>query len=444
MKNNIFALALIGLIAVSCGTSGHYASSRFDDAIYSGPDKTIVIASATDNRLQELKQRTAQTSTITVNGKEAQIVYIDENNTVDIPVNLDEDNTYLVIDESISYEELLRKFDSPDYTINLHIEDRWNDWDYYRPWMYDYRPWSWRYYSRYYLPWGTYPFYNPYFRDPFFHSYSYFYGNYYDPWGPFWFNSYRPYYGSYYNHYNYGGYYGYGSNYYDRPYIYGEPNRNSRGKVIGKKPSEHNYSNRGDSRADNRDRGVITSIPRQGTTAGKPATRENTQSTTTPVSNSVYRRGNTSNQGISYGENTVNQSQRNTIRNTERNTERSTEGNTTVNRRSTYNSGSSQSGERQSTGNYRRSTITTSGQSEAARNSGNNYNSTQVRRSTNTSQSSTGRSSSYNSSSSRSTSSYSRSSETSSSSRSSSNSSSSSSSSSNSSSSSSSGSAYRR
>lgn len=419
MKNNIFALALIGLIAASCGTSGQYASSRFDDAIYSGPDKTIVIASATDTRLQDLKERTAQTSTITVNGKEAQVVYIDENNTADIPLNLDEDNTYLVIDESISYEELLRKFDSPDYTINLHIESRWNDWDYYRPWMYDYRPWSWRYHSRYYMPWGYYPYYNPYFRDPFFYSYSYFYGSYYDMWGPYWFNGYRPYYGSYYDHYNYGGYYGYGSypNYYDRPYFYGEPNRNSRGKVYGKRPTEQNYSNRSDSRADNKDRGIVTSIPRQGTTSARPASRDNSQNSTTPVRNSVYRRGNTSTQGISYGENTVNQ------------TERSTERSTGVTRRSaTYNSGTTtrneNTGQRQSTGNYRKSTSTGTSSYEAARNSGNSYNSSRVRSGSSTSGNSSERSSSYNNQS-RSSSSYSRSSESSSYSRSTSSSSSS-------------------
>ena len=111
MKNSIFALAITGLIAAACGTSGQYASSRFDDAIYSGTENKVYV-SATDSRLQDLKSRTAETSTLIVNGKKAQVVYIDENKTVDIPVNIDEENTYLVIDESISYEELLRKFDS--------------------------------------------------------------------------------------------------------------------------------------------------------------------------------------------------------------------------------------------------------------------------------------------------------------------------------------------
>ena len=68
MKNSIFALAVTGLIAASCWTSGQYASSRFDDAIYSGTENKVYV-SATDSRLQDLKNRTAETSTLIVNGK---------------------------------------------------------------------------------------------------------------------------------------------------------------------------------------------------------------------------------------------------------------------------------------------------------------------------------------------------------------------------------------
>ena len=356
MKNSIFALAITGLIAAACGTSGQYASSRFDDAIYSGTENKVYV-SATDSRLQDLKNRTAETSTLIVNGKKAQVVYMDENKTVDIPVNIDEENTYLVIDESISYEELLRKFDSPDYTINLHIESRWDDWDYYRPWMWGYNPWSWRYYSRFHRPWSFYSAYPYYWRDPFFYDIYYSYGAYYDPWNPYW------YYGGHYPIYNYYGNYGYSPyNGYSDPYYYYYTDSNYqyqnsnriRGKVYGKRVTD----NRQGGTADNRERAVITSIPRQATSATRSTTRGNEQSTSTPVTNSIYRRGNSSGQGISYGEGTVNSRERST----------------TYNR---SNQGRSNSTEReQSTGTFRRSTatnpvVTRSSSNESGR--GNSY-----------------------------------------------------------------------
>jgi hypothetical protein len=412
MKNSIFALALVGLIAASCGTSSQYASSAFDDAIYSGPEKTIVISSATDTRLQDLKERTAQTSTIIVNGKEAQVIYMDDNNTVDLPINIDEENTYLVIDESISYEELLRKFDSPDYTINLHIESRYDDWDYYRPWMWGYNPWSWRYYSRFQRPWSYYAYSPYYWRDPFFYNYYYSYGSYYDPWGPYWYS------GGYYPYYNYG----YSSGYYynNRPYKYGEVNP-TRGRVSGKRVTEGNRNGNLD-RSDRRDRSVITSIPRQNSTVGRSAVRGEQQERTSTVSNSVYRRGNTSTME------TITQQGSNTTR------------------RSTYNTGTSRTQnpvQRQSTGTYRRSTTNVNNSSQGARNSGNTYNSTQTRRESSTT-GTTRSSSSYTRTRSESSSASTRSSNNSSSSATRSTSSSSSSAGRSSSSSSSSNSGYRR
>lgn len=408
MKNSIFALALIGLIATSCGTSGQYASSRFDDAIYSGPANTIVIASATDTRIQDLKERTAQTSTIEFNGKEARVVYMDENNTVNLPVDIDNENTYLLIDGDISYEELLKKFESPDYTINLYIENRWSDWDYfYRPWDWRYNSWRWNRYNRYYGYWGNYPYYaRHYWSDPFFYYYGYdnfFYdfSPYYNPWGPYWYSGryYYPqrYYGHYWNSHPYGYYSGGG-------YYNGGTINSQRGKVTGKRITDTGR----DATPDTRDRGVITSIPRQNTSAARATSGGNEQQRTGPVSNSIHRRSTTTTQSSSYGEGTVQQRERvgttgsgstrtnsavrtgntgnyrrststgNTSRNSNINTQYSRENSSTGTSRnssSSYernnNSGSSSSYTRSSSGTTRSSSVSTSSSSSSRSSSGN-------------------------------------------------------------------------
>lgn len=355
MKNSIFALAITGLFAISCGTSSQYASSRFDDAIYTNQQNKVTISS-TDLKLQDLKKRTAETSTLIVNGKEVQVYYMDETQTVDIPVNVDEENTYIVIDKSVSYEELLRKFDSPDFTINLQLETRWSDWDYYGPSRWGYNPWSWSYYGRNYRPWSNFSYYPYYWRDPFFYNFYYSYGSYYDPWNPYW------YYGGYYPHHNYygnfahNGYYNSGNYYGNNGSYYNGSSNNRRGTVYGKRVTDGRDGNN----SDRSERAVITNVPRQSSGVNRSTTRGNEQSASAPVNNSVYRRGNSSGTGVSYGEKTVNSRERSTTYS-----------------RSNENGSNSQ---RQSTGTYRRSTTPVSNSSEGVRNSGNTYNSNQYRR----------------------------------------------------------------
>lgn len=355
MKNSIFALAITGLFAISCGTSSQYASSRFDDAIYTTPGNKVIV-SATDSKYLDLKHRTAETSKFTVKGKEVQVVYMDENKTVDIPVNIDEENTYIVIDESVSYEELLRKFDSPDFTINIQVETRWSDWDYYRTGGWGYNPWSWSYYGRNYRPWSNFSSFPYYWRNPFFYDFYYSYGSYYDPWTPYW------YYGGYYPHHNYygnyayNGYYNQGNYYGNNGSYYNGSSNNRRGTVYGKRVTDSRDGNN----SDRRERAVITSVPRQSSGVNRSITRGSEQGNSNTTTNSVYRRGNSSGTGVSYGEKTVNSRERSTIYN-----------------RNSENANNSQ---RQSTGTYRRSTTPVSTSSEGVRNSGNTYNSNQYRR----------------------------------------------------------------
>ncbi|EKD30839.1 MAG: hypothetical protein ACD_77C00472G0002 [uncultured bacterium] len=212
MKKSIYSLIILGFIISSCGTSNQYASSQYDDAIYNiTSDRVIALNTATDESLRSLVKKTQEAEKAIVNGREAKIVYVNEKGVADIIV--ENENTYLILDSTMSYEERLRKFDSPDYNINIYISDRWG-WDsgrYYDPFWYMSRnPFAFRH-----MAFGS----RPYYRSSFFYDwwsspYYGWYGGYYDPWNFGYAGYYNPYYWNSRYYGNYGGYYGYYNGYY--------------------------------------------------------------------------------------------------------------------------------------------------------------------------------------------------------------------------------------
>ncbi len=201
MKNQLITIIFFGLLISSCGTTTHYASSSYDDAIYYTPgnETQTTLYSATSNELTDLKNRTREASKLIKEGKIQNVIYVDENGNASI-VSQDVDSS--ILDDSFeSYEERICKFDSPVYVVNITFQDRWyGNYGYWNnPWYYGYsNPWRFRHYG--YNPWyGPWSYYNPYYS---------FWGS---PWNNFGYD-YNPFYG-YYGGY-YGPYYGYGYGYY--------------------------------------------------------------------------------------------------------------------------------------------------------------------------------------------------------------------------------------
>ena len=302
MKNSIYTLLIVGFVISSCGTSKQYTSSGYGDAIYNNsPEKIIVLNTATDEGVANLKQRTKELGSTTVNGYNAKVVYVNEDGAADIVV--DGENSYLILDSTMSFEERLTKFASPNYNINIYISDRWgwDDYDYYNPWSYmSSNPWYYRnrmsrYYGSSYFNdwWGPYSSWGRGFYDPWnYRSYGYNYGHYYDYYGyPFnrFYNNYG-YWGGYYNN-NYNNWYNGGGN-------TGGSNNSGRSNYYGKRPENYRAT-----REDNNpnSRGVVKTEPRieqiGGTRVSNTPNREG----------SVYRRENrTGTSGIIHNTEVVN------------------------------------------------------------------------------------------------------------------------------------------
>lgn len=420
MKNKVYTLLITGLVISSCGTANLYTSSGYDDAIYNPEHKkAVALSSATNRELLDLKARTAEAEQKIIKDKNTEIVYFDENGVANIPV--DPEKTFIVLDSTMSYEELLRKFESPDYTINLYLRDnRMNEYDYYDTWRWGYNPWRYRsygsYWNRYfYYNWAYGGYYSPYYwsmYSPFYYDYNDFY------YSPFWSNS--PYYNPWYMNRYYDRWYGNWGGYWGDSWWYSggggwggnHSATGSRSYYSGKRKSAFGEkTDRNDNRytSENpRNQGAIERI-----SAGRAGMGD------TRTSNSMYRKTDRLNTSADPANYSTGSGPRPVIRS---------------------NSGNSST-------TYRRSTTSVGTSSVGARNSGNTFNSTTYRRSSGNGTETGSRNSSYDSGRSNTSSSYSRSSvNTSSSSRSTSSGSNTSSSSSNtsSSSSSSSGSAYRR
>ena len=173
MKNKRFGLLMILAIAAfasSCGTSGYYATSMYEDGIYYRPTKESrarMIAAQEDLReKQEMR-------------KYDQYLAKDE-----------EGNLYVVTEllNGETYESRLRKFDSPWYTNSIW----YGGWDtpWYNPWWSSYpyygNSWTWGYaWLDSYYGWG-YPYYYGRY-NPWYYSWGY------DPW--YWGAGYAGWYG---------------------------------------------------------------------------------------------------------------------------------------------------------------------------------------------------------------------------------------------------------
>jgi len=233
MKNQFIILLSIGTLLSSCGTTNQYVSSSYDDAIYYNPanDQTITINSATNDALFVLKSKT----------REAR--QSNKSTTIQEIILMDEDTTVIVPEES--FEEILTKFDSPYYVVNINIingrggynywdDPYWSNFGFYNPWQFRHNRYS---------PWSSY--YNWYGSDGWFYSpyYSYWNSPYYNPWyyGNY---GYGYGYGNYYGYY--GGYYGYGYFPYDSWYYSGGgsgSNYDTRKTIYGRRDDQGGYNN---------------------------------------------------------------------------------------------------------------------------------------------------------------------------------------------------------
>jgi len=308
MKNSFYILLILGFVISSCGTSKQYTSSEYGDAIYNNsPEKIIALSTATDEGMANLKQKTKELGRTTVNGYDAKVIYVNDEGTADIVV--DGENSYLILDSTMSFEERLTKFRSPNYNINIYISDRWgwDNSDYYSPWWYmSSNPWFYRnrmarYYrsSFYYYDWWSSPFNRWGYYDPWNYGYNNWYGYYgYGYYGyPFYrYNNYYGYYGWYGNHHGdkYGDWYSGGGHSGGHSGGYSS----DRSRYVGKRVDNYRSPGINDSRPS---RGTVKNNPRieqiGGTRVDNTPNREG----------SVYRRENkTGTSGVIHNTGVVN------------------------------------------------------------------------------------------------------------------------------------------
>ena len=157
MKHKVLCLTLAWctLILASCGSASYYSSTSYDDGIYYRPtpaSRAVLVA----NNQEEAYQRSR---------------------TLESYFEVDSVTGRVYLADGVSYSDLLRKFDSPNYVFTLNT----GGW-YYDPW---YNPWwgGWRF-SWCDPWWGPVP-YHPW------------YSHWYDPWYDPWYGPWHPYHGSY-------------------------------------------------------------------------------------------------------------------------------------------------------------------------------------------------------------------------------------------------------
>ena len=169
MKNNALLLATAGLFTlVSCGTNSYTANNGggYTNSIYysagSGAENNNVSDNSDSRQLQSRTNAAFNSGSRNIfssNGSNRiDTVYVGDTNVVNIQYDPNVD--YAVADNTESYEERLRKFDSPTYTINIEFNDPW-EYGYYNPfWSYNcgwYRPYGITWGLGWYNPWwGTY------------------------------------------------------------------------------------------------------------------------------------------------------------------------------------------------------------------------------------------------------------------------------------------------
>ncbi len=205
MKNNILFISILGsIILFSCGTvnRANYTSANYTNGIYYTPDAEE--SAASQRAREELAQLAGETEKYMGDrskepayqeSPDNEIIYVGDTNVVNIDYN--PTKSYAIVDNRESYEERIRKFDSPTYTVNI-------EWNSYGGWEYWYRPhwapygtaWYNPWWGGYYSWWGpSYPYYawNGWY-DPWHYGwYDPWYYGWHNPWwGPSW---YYPYYG---------------------------------------------------------------------------------------------------------------------------------------------------------------------------------------------------------------------------------------------------------
>lgn len=274
MKIKINYLVALTLLLSSCGTATYYSSGTYDDPAYYRPGTEVKIVhnpatTVTDQELQALKDKTRE------------VIVVDENSGKTILPLSKADTVFVDINEYDSFEELLTKFNSPEYQIQVIVAEDDDNWEYPWAWGNPYHYWNYGYgmggrFGHY----GYYG-YNSFWMDPWFSPYNYGYYNMYDSW-MYWDFYYYGFGGARYGWYGNGnwpynhGWHGYGhgnvadNNYYGR--------RGSDQRDLGEGvPSSGSYTRR--SKADVQQiRGYNTSTPNS---AGSAQRTE-----------SIYRRGN--------------------------------------------------------------------------------------------------------------------------------------------------------
>lgn len=195
MKNKFYPLVALTFLLSSCGTANYYSSTSYEDPAYYRPGTEVKIVrnvtdEATDQELQALKEKTRE------------VIVVDENSGKTILPLSKADTVFVDINEYDSFEELLTKFNSPEYQIQVVVAEDDENWNYQWYWNNPYYYWN--------HAWGR-GFGYPYFYG----NYGYYgYPGYYSYWDPWYYPGYYGFY-DYYSYYGYYGYYGY------YPYYYG-------------------------------------------------------------------------------------------------------------------------------------------------------------------------------------------------------------------------------
>lgn len=183
-------LIAVGLAAASCG-AGNYAANGnggYVNSIYytSDADNSPSVLAHNGTDIRQLQSRTTdalasggtRTTLHIGDGSKSDTVYVGGRNVVNI--DYEPNVTYALLDDDESYEERLRKFDSPSYTVNINIDTwdyRWRNpfWGFNNGW---YRPYGITWGTGWYNPyWGTYYTWRPGW------GWTWGFGwGYYDPW----------------------------------------------------------------------------------------------------------------------------------------------------------------------------------------------------------------------------------------------------------------------
>ncbi len=301
MKNKFNYLVALTFLLSSCGTANYYSSGSYDDPAYYRPGTEVKVVrnvtdETTDQELQALKEKTRE------------VIVVDENSGKTILPLSKADTVFVDINEYDSFEELLTKFNSPEYQIQVIVAEDDENWSYRWYWNNPYYYWNYA--------WGR-GFGNPYFYGNYgYGNYGFYcYPGYYSYWDPWYYPGYYGFYDYYGCYYGYNGYYGHFPYYgiYDNWYYWWGGSGRYHDQHYGNIASSYFYGRRG---SDERDTGNGTpssgSYSRRSTTdinqiRGYNTSNKNTYQGT-KTSESLYRRDNTQNRlsnGAVYNQNVV-------------------------------------------------------------------------------------------------------------------------------------------